>query len=210
MEKVPCIGHGNDRHQERKVTLWFRDADRLGSRIEKSDRIRLKFQICLHNPIWIILPLNFKSWFWSLKVEIKICPLLPLITVSSQKSRRMFPTLAVSVADLSPSASYSLMVDLNPVDKKRYRYSFHQSKWIATGPGSKEQKMVLWEWKWVGEAELPSRVFVHPDSPANGLHWMRSSVSFDKIKLTNNQLDQSGHVSPIFIYLIDRRDIFDS
>ncbi|PAV82138.1 hypothetical protein WR25_01317 [Diploscapter pachys] len=99
--------------------------------------------------------------------------------IVTKSGRRMFPTLAVSVADLSPSASYSLMVDLNPVDKKRYRYSFHQSKWIATGPG---------------EAELPSRVFVHPDSPANGLHWMRSSVSFDKIKLTNNQLDQSGHI----------------
>ncbi|KJH44967.1 T-box [Dictyocaulus viviparus] len=44
-----------------------------------------------------------------------------------------------------------------------------------------------------GEAELPCRTFVHPDSPASGAHWMKGSVSFDKIKLTNNQLDQNGH-----------------
>ncbi|KHJ95321.1 T-box [Oesophagostomum dentatum] len=44
-----------------------------------------------------------------------------------------------------------------------------------------------------GEAELPCRTFVHPDSPASGAHWMKGSVTFDKIKLTNNQLDQNGH-----------------
>ncbi|VDN32201.1 unnamed protein product, partial [Cylicostephanus goldi] len=45
-----------------------------------------------------------------------------------------------------------------------------------------------------GEAELPCRTFVHPDSPASGAHWMKGSISFDKIKLTNNQLDQNGHI----------------
>lgn len=51
-------------------------------------------------------------------------------------SRRMFPTLSVSISGLEPAASYSLMVDLECVDNKRYRYSFHQSKWTATGPGN--------------------------------------------------------------------------
>uniref|UniRef100_A0A8R1IR60 T-box domain-containing protein n=2 Tax=Caenorhabditis japonica TaxID=281687 RepID=A0A8R1IR60_CAEJA len=45
-----------------------------------------------------------------------------------------------------------------------------------------------------GESELPSRMFVHSDSPARGAHWMRSAVSFDKMKLTNNQLDNNGHI----------------
>ncbi|EPB75848.1 T-box [Ancylostoma ceylanicum] len=44
------------------------------------------------------------------------------------------------------------------------------------------------------EAELPCRTFVHPDSPASGAHWMKGTISFDKIKLTNNQLDQNGHI----------------
>lgn len=34
------------------------------------------------------------------------------------------------------------------------------------------------------------------DSPATGAHWERQPVlSFDKVKLTNNPLDQNGHVS---------------
>ncbi|ETN77247.1 T-box [Necator americanus] len=50
-----------------------------------------------------------------------------------------------------------------------------------------------------GEAELPCRTFVHPDSPASGAHWMKGSISFDKIKLTNNQLDQNGHITSLKI-----------
>ena len=29
------------------------------------------------------------------------------------------------------------MVDLTCIDNKRYRYAFHQSKWIVAGPGDK-------------------------------------------------------------------------
>ncbi|GMS88631.1 hypothetical protein PENTCL1PPCAC_10806, partial [Pristionchus entomophagus] len=99
--------------------------------------------------------------------------------IVTKSGRRMFPTLQVSFANLSPSQSYSVVVDLEAVDDKRYRYSFHQSKWTATGPG---------------EAQLPGRSFVHPDSPALGSHWMRGGISFDKLKLTNNQLDDNGHI----------------
>lgn len=91
----------------------------------------------------------------------------------------MFPTIQLTSAGLDPSSTYSFMVDFNCVDKKRYRYSFHQSKWIVAGPG---------------DAELPCRIHVHADSPAIGAHWMRQIVAFDKIKLTNNQLDDNGHV----------------
>lgn len=92
----------------------------------------------------------------------------------------MFPTLQVTATGLDPSATYSFMVDFSCLDKKRYRYSFHQSKWIIAGPG---------------DAELPCRVHVHNDSPALGSHWMKQVIAFDKIKLTNNQLDENGHVS---------------
>lgn len=36
---------------------------------------------------------------------------------------------------------------------------------------------------------------VHPDSPALGSHWMKQIVAFERIKLTNNQLDQNGYAS---------------
>lgn len=40
----------------------------------------------------------------------------------------------------------------------------------------------------------PGRVHYHPDSPAKGAQWMKQIVSFDKLKLTNNLLDDNGHV----------------
>jgi len=44
------------------------------------------------------------------------------------------------------------------------------------------------------DSPVPPRVYVHPDSPASGETWMRQVVSFDKLKLTNNELDDQGHV----------------
>lgn len=35
---------------------------------------------------------------------------------------------------------------------------------------------------------------MHPDSPAPGMHWMKQPLSFPKLKLTNNTLNQHGHV----------------
>jgi len=39
------------------------------------------------------------------------------------------------------------------------------------------------------------RLYVHPDSPFTGEQLMKQMVSFEKVKLTNNELDQHGHVS---------------
>jgi len=52
-------------------------------------------------------------------------------------------------------------------------------------------------WVVAGKADpiSPPRIHVHPDSPAAGSNWMKQIVSFDKLKLTNNQLDENGHVS---------------
>lgn len=40
----------------------------------------------------------------------------------------------------------------------------------------------------------PPRIHLHPDSPTKGSQWMKQVISFDKLKLTNNQLDDNGHV----------------
>ncbi len=92
----------------------------------------------------------------------------------------MFPTLQIAVRGLDPTLLYSLSVDFRPLDNKRYRYSFHQSKWTVAG---------------TGDPELPPRVHVHGESPAPGAHWVRQLISFEKLKLTNNQMDSNGHVS---------------
>lgn len=52
-------------------------------------------------------------------------------------------------------------------------------------------------WMITGQADLsgPPRIHVHQDSPAKGSYWMRQTISFDRLKLTNNPLDDNGHVS---------------
>ncbi|KAE8289349.1 T-box transcription factor TBX20 [Larimichthys crocea] len=38
------------------------------------------------------------------------------------------------------------------------------------------------------------RLYVHPDSPFTGEQLVKQMVSFEKVKLTNNELDQHGHI----------------
>ncbi|KAM9606186.1 T-box transcription factor TBX10 isoform 1-T1 [Morphnus guianensis] len=91
----------------------------------------------------------------------------------------MFPTFQVKLSGLDPLADYVLLMDFIPLDDKRYRYAFHSSSWLAAGRA---------------DPAAPGRVHFHPDSPAKGAQWMRQIVSFDKLKLTNNLLDDNGHV----------------
>lgn len=50
-------------------------------------------------------------------------------------------------------------------------------------------KYVNGDWVPGGKAELPPQypVYVHPESPNFGAHWMKESVSFAKVKLNNKQ-----------------------
>uniref|UniRef100_A0A5S6QTW8 T-box domain-containing protein n=1 Tax=Trichuris muris TaxID=70415 RepID=A0A5S6QTW8_TRIMR len=93
--------------------------------------------------------------------------------------RRMFPTLQVSASGMDAKTLYSIMVDFVPLEFKRYRYSYHRSTWVVAGPS---------------DPELPSRIHPHPDSPATGSHWMRQVINFDKLKITNNQMDPNGYI----------------
>lgn len=100
--------------------------------------------------------------------------------IVTKAGRRMFPTFQVRVVGLDPQICYMMMMDFVPVDDKRYRYAFHTSSWVVAGKA---------------DPISPPRIHVHPDSPANGATWMKQTISFDKLKLTNNQLDEHGHVS---------------
>ena len=94
--------------------------------------------------------------------------------------RRMFPTLRVSFAGLDRDSRYAVLMDIVPVDNKRYRYAYHRSSWLVAGKA---------------DPPLPTRIYAHPDSPFSGDQLLKQTVSFEKIKLTNNMLDRSGHVS---------------
>ncbi|KAF4112733.1 T-box transcription factor TBX1 isoform X2 [Onychostoma macrolepis] len=99
--------------------------------------------------------------------------------IVTKAGRRMFPTFQVKIFGMDPMADYMLLMDFLPVDDKRYRYAFHSSSWLVAGKA---------------DPATPGRVHYHPDSPAKGAQWMKQIVSFDKLKLTNNLLDDNGHI----------------
>ncbi|XP_078277356.1 T-box transcription factor TBX5-like isoform X1 [Rhinoraja longicauda] len=97
--------------------------------------------------------------------------------IITKAGRRMFPSYKVKVTGLNPKTKYILLMDIVPADD--HRYKFADNKWSVTGKA---------------EPAMPGRLYVHPDSPATGAHWMRQLVSFQKLKLTNNHLDPFGHI----------------
>ena len=94
----------------------------------------------------------------------------------------MFPSLKTRISGLDKRAKYILLLDVIPSDDCRYK--FHNSRWMVAGKS---------------DPEMPKRMYIHPDSPATGEQWMSKSISFHKLKLTNNISDRNGFVSLVFI-----------
>lgn len=93
-------------------------------------------------------------------------------------SRRMFPSMRVSVNGLEDETQYCVLLEMVPIGDCRYKFS--GSQWVPAGGA---------------EPQSPQRMFLHPDSPATGAHWQSQTILFNKVKLTNNTMDNSGHVS---------------
>ena len=57
--------------------------------------------------------------------------------------------------------------------------------------------LCTWYISVAGKADPPlqARLYQHHDSPLTGEQLSRQTVSFEKLKLTNNLLDKNGHVS---------------
>ncbi|XP_025114460.1 T-box transcription factor TBX1-A-like [Pomacea canaliculata] len=99
--------------------------------------------------------------------------------IVTRTGRYMFPTFGVRLFGLDPHYKYLLMMDFVPVDDWKYRYLLRSRSWVVTG---------------VADLDMPGRIHVHPDSPATGAEWMKNVVSFSKLKLTNNRLDDNGYI----------------
>uniref|UniRef100_A0A8C4R4G9 T-box domain-containing protein n=1 Tax=Eptatretus burgeri TaxID=7764 RepID=A0A8C4R4G9_EPTBU len=95
--------------------------------------------------------------------------------VITKSGRRMFPPFKVRISGLDKKAKYILLLDIVAADDCRYK--FQQSRWLVAGKA---------------DPELPRRLYIHPDSPAPGEHWMARAVNFHKLKLTNNVADKHG------------------
>lgn len=123
--------------------------------------------------------------------------------VITKSGRRMFPALKLQVTGLDTRLHYVLMMDIVRVDNYRYKYT--DSRWTVAGRADQCPSL----------AAVVPQVYVHPDSPATGQHWMSRLVSFHKLKLTNNVNGcKAGHMilnsmhryQPRF-YVIESRDL---
>ncbi|XP_030609956.1 T-box transcription factor TBX19 [Archocentrus centrarchus] len=92
--------------------------------------------------------------------------------IVTKNGRRMFPVLKVSVSGLDPSSMYSFLLDFVPADSCRWK--FVNGEWVAAGRAEGRS-----------EGRGHGGIYIHPDSPNFGAHWMKAAVSFNKVKLTN-------------------------
>ncbi|XP_068961901.1 MAX gene-associated protein isoform X7 [Petaurus breviceps papuanus] len=97
--------------------------------------------------------------------------------ILTKQGRRMFPYCRYWITGLNSNLKYILVMDISPVDNHRYKWN---GRW--------------WEPSGKAEPHVLGRVFIHPESPSTGHYWMHQPVSFYKLKLTNNTLDQEGHI----------------
>ncbi|KAJ8920860.1 hypothetical protein NQ315_015652 [Exocentrus adspersus] len=88
--------------------------------------------------------------------------------IVTKSGRRMFPVVKVTAAGLDPKAMYTVLLEFVQIDPHRWKYV--NGEWV---PG--------------GKAEVPpsNPIYIHPESPNFGAHWMKESISFAKVKLTN-------------------------
>ncbi|XP_031641230.1 T-related protein [Contarinia nasturtii] len=88
--------------------------------------------------------------------------------IVTKNGRRMFPVVKITASNLDPAAMYSFYLEFVQIDNHRWKYV--NGEWV---PG--------------GKAEAPPNnpIYVHPESPNFGAHWMKEPISFAKVKLTN-------------------------
>ncbi|KJH50770.1 T-box [Dictyocaulus viviparus] len=96
--------------------------------------------------------------------------------VITKSGRRIFPAFRVKISGLDKKSKYIFLMDLVPADECRYK--FNNSRWMVAGKA---------------DPEMPKRMYIHPDSPATGEHWMAKGANFHKLKLTNNISDKQGY-----------------
>ncbi|CRK92891.1 CLUMA_CG006310, isoform A [Clunio marinus] len=96
--------------------------------------------------------------------------------IVTKNGRRMFPVVKISASGLDPGAMYSVLLEFTQIDSHRWKYV--NGEWV---PG--------------GKAETPPNnpIYMHPESPNFGAHWMKEPISFAKVKLTN-KANGSGQI----------------
>ncbi|XP_062576802.1 T-box protein 1-like isoform X2 [Saccostrea cucullata] len=98
--------------------------------------------------------------------------------IITKQGRRMFPTLQFSLNGLDPHKQYNVFVDMILADP--HHWKFQNGKWVPCGQAE--------------QLSQNGRVYLHPDSPSSGAHWMKQDIVFGKLKLTNNRAVDQGQI----------------
>nr|CAD2145959.1 unnamed protein product [Meloidogyne enterolobii] len=102
--------------------------------------------------------------------------------IITKSGRRMFPVLRCRLFGTLPGFLYLVYLDLVPVEKEhRFRYAYNKSQWQRAGKAERAQF---------------GRLFPHPDNPIGGDQLAQNGqiISFDKVKLTNNESTSSDQL----------------
>lgn len=97
--------------------------------------------------------------------------------IITKQGRRMFPILQYEIRGLEPEQKYNVFIDIVLCDPNHWK--FQGGKWVQAG---------------LAQAQSSEQVYMHPDSPSTGSHWMKNEINFNKLKLTNNKSNSHGHI----------------
>lgn len=97
--------------------------------------------------------------------------------IVTKSGRRMFPVIKISINNLDRNAMYSIAIEFVQMESHRWKYV--NGEWA---PGGKS------------EPSSSKSLYVHPESPNFGAHWMKDFITFSKAKLTNKPTNQPGQV----------------
>lgn len=97
--------------------------------------------------------------------------------IITKQGRRMFPILQYEIRGLEPDQKYNVFIDIVLCDPNHWK--FQGGKWVQAG---------------LAQSQPSEQVYMHPDSPSTGSHWMKNEINFNKLKLTNNKSNSNGHI----------------
>ncbi|XP_031824515.1 T-box transcription factor TBX21-like [Sarcophilus harrisii] len=91
--------------------------------------------------------------------------------IINKPGRRMFPLLVYRIHGMNPVARYRVFLEILPVDP--HHWSFQNGKWSQCEKTEKNM--------------LGNHLYIHPDSPNTGAHWMKKEIKFNHLKVTNSK-----------------------
>ncbi|KAF5290011.1 hypothetical protein FQR65_LT11677 [Abscondita terminalis] len=92
--------------------------------------------------------------------------------IVTKNGRRMFPFVRLKISGLDPTSYYCILLEFTLASRHRFKF-YPKLGWTPAGSE---------------ETHNNQKFYVHPESPGTGEHWMSQSISFGRVKLTNNTM----------------------